>query len=460
MLQVWFGLLDMGLTPTIARETARYQAGAISSLSYRQLFRALSFLFSCVAVIGGLLLFIFSEIAATDWLKIQELDPIDVIFSVQVMAVTVALRWMGGLYRGVIIGCERLVWLGGFNAVCATLRFGAVFFSMWLFGFSPTVFFLHQLVVALVELSGLFYMSQRLIPEKRMLTSKIGWSFRPVSPVIRFALTVAFTSSMWILVTQLDKLVLSGILSLVEYGYFTLAVLMASGVMVFSMPISSAVMPHMVRLYAESNETELISVYRNATQLVSVLAGSVAITLSVCAEPVIFAWTGSRDLANEVAPILRLYSIGNGFLTVAAFSYYLQFAIGNLRYHLIGSAIMVIVLVPAILIAASLFGGVGVGYVWLLLNLVFLMFWVGYVHKKIAPGIHRIWLVQDIGVICVPVTLVLLFIISLDIDIHTRALAVSFVCGLGFLALLVASVFSSYVRKLIREALADFARAT
>jgi O-antigen/teichoic acid export membrane protein len=28
MIQVWFAILDMGLSPTVARETARYKGGA------------------------------------------------------------------------------------------------------------------------------------------------------------------------------------------------------------------------------------------------------------------------------------------------------------------------------------------------------------------------------------------------------------------------------------------------
>jgi O-antigen/teichoic acid export membrane protein len=41
MLQAWFGILDLGLTPTIGRETARYRAGVLPALAFRQLYRAL-----------------------------------------------------------------------------------------------------------------------------------------------------------------------------------------------------------------------------------------------------------------------------------------------------------------------------------------------------------------------------------------------------------------------------------
>ena len=45
MLQAWFNLLDMGLTPTMARETSRYRGGAINALDYRRFIRALEGIF-------------------------------------------------------------------------------------------------------------------------------------------------------------------------------------------------------------------------------------------------------------------------------------------------------------------------------------------------------------------------------------------------------------------------------
>ena len=45
MLQGWFMLLDMGLTPTMARETARFRGGATDALSLRRLLRALEGVF-------------------------------------------------------------------------------------------------------------------------------------------------------------------------------------------------------------------------------------------------------------------------------------------------------------------------------------------------------------------------------------------------------------------------------
>lgn len=408
MLQAWFGLLDMGLTPTIARETARYRGGSMSALAYRQLFRALSVIFVFIAVLGGGIIWFMSDFIANKWLNIEELGTREVIIAVQIMAISLALRWLGGLYRGVITGSERLVWLSGFNIVIASLRFIAVFVSMWLYGFTPLVFFLHQLAVAFFEVSGLFFMTSLLKPSLSKLAEPIGWSFKPIKPVLKFALTIAFTSSVWILVTQTDKLILSGILPLAEYGYFTLAVLVAGGIMILSTPISIVIMPRMARLHAESKQDEMINVYRSSTQLVSVLAGSAAIVVAVYAEALVYAWTGDHSIASNAAPILRLYVLGNGVLAVAAFPYYLQYALGNLRYHLIGNAIIVLTLIPAVIIAATYYGGVGAGYAWLGINTLYLITWVGYVHHKLVPGLHLSWIIKDVLCIYTPVSILLI----------------------------------------------------
>ena len=402
MLQAWFGVLDLGLTPTISRETARFKGGAITALLFRQLFRALAVVFFTVAIIGGAILFFSSEIIATKWLSFETLSNDEVVIAIKIMGASVALRWVGGLYRGVVAGSEKLVWLSMFNSIIATLRFIGVFFSMWQFGFTPFVFFFHQLIVALIEFFGLAIKSQQLLPSINANFDNIGWSFKPIKKILKFSLTIAFTASVWVFVTQTDKLILSGILTLESYGYFTIAVLAANGIMLLSGPISSAIMPRMARLYAEQNYKEMIKVYRQSTQLVAVIAGSAAITLIVTAKPLLLAWTGDLYLAEQAAPILKLYAAGNLFLCVAAFPYYLQYTKGNLHYHLIGNIVLVIILIPSIIYAAINNGGLGAGYVWLIMNALFLFLWVAYVHKKLEPNLHVKWLFNDILKVILP----------------------------------------------------------
>lgn len=453
MLQAWFNLLDLGLTPTIARESACYHGGSMSAVAYRRLYRSLSVIFVGIAAIGGAALFALADAVAGRWLNVRSLPPADVLAAVQIMGVCVALRWMGGLYRGVVLGSERLVWLSGFNAVIATLRFVGVFGTMLIWGFAPVVFFWHQLAVAALEVFVLLTMCHRLLPCSSAVKERIGWSFAPIRPLVRFSITIAFTSSVWVLVTQTDKLILSGILPLSEYGYFTLAVLVSSGITIISGPISMAIMPRMARLYAEGKHNEVRHIYNQATQLVSVIAGSLAVTLIVCAEPLLFAWSGSREVTEAASPILRLYAIGNGLLALGAFPYFLQYARGDLRYHLTGSLLLAVLLGPAIVVAAMMAGGIGAGWVWVSMNALYLTFWVGYVHSKLEPGLHCKWLVSNVLSIVLPTLLLGLLLSGFRSDLHhSRLLDLAQTTTTLCMCLLMAIMCSGIVRPVVLRA--------
>lgn len=451
MLQAWFNLLDMGLTPTVARETARFRGGATDALSFLRLLRVLQLIFFAVALLGGGAMFVFSGLIADGWLKVQTLPLAQVKISLQLIAVGVALRWMSGLYRGCISGFEQMVWLGGFNAFVATLRFvGVLPILIWV-DHSPEVFFTYQLLVAVVELAGLAAKAYSLFPA--FSGQHLSWSpatlFTPIKPVLKFSLTIAFTSSVWVLVTQTDKLVLSGILPLAEYGYFTLAVLAASGIMIISGPISSAIMPRMTILHAEGRHEELIRIYRSSTQLVSIIAGSAAITLASCSEQLLFAWTGDLQLAEKAAPIFRLYAIGNGFLAISAFPYYLQYAKGILRFHLIGNAVLAVVLVPSIIFAATFYGSTGAGYVWLVMNGLFLLTWVAYVHHRLEPGLHWKWMRDDVVKVLMPSIAIALLSITFNTEHQTRLVNFLHVIALGVITMIVSLLCSSVARTIL-----------
>jgi O-antigen/teichoic acid export membrane protein len=398
MLQAWFNLLDIGLTPTMARETARFRGGATDALGYRRLVRALEGVFFVVALAGGLSMFAAASYIASDWLQASQLPIAEVQTSVQLMALIIAMRWMCGLYRGAISGSERLVWLSRYNLSIATLRFIGVLPVLIFIGATPTIFFSYQFGVAVVELAWLMSYAYRLLPSIPE-GKRLQWDWTPLRPVLKFSLTIAFTSSVWVLVTQTDKLVLSKILPLAEYGYFTLAVLVASGVMVISGPVSGAIMPRMAKLEAEGDHAGLIRVYRQSTQLVAIIAGAASITVVFCAEPLLWAWTGDKVLAHQAAPVLVLYAIGNGILAVSAFPYYLQYAKGDLWLHLTGNAIFVVLLIPTIIWAANRYGGLGAGYVWLGMNLFSFVAWLPLVHSKFEPGLNWEWYGQDILII-------------------------------------------------------------
>lgn len=419
MLQTWFNLLDMGLTPTIARESARFHGGAMQAIDYRRLARALEGIFFLIASLGGVFLFLLAKPIADHWLNASHLPNEEIILALELMAIIIALRWMGGLYRGVITGAEKLVWLSGFNSLIATFRNVLILPILVFISATPYSFFSFQLAVALLEISGLAWMTYRLLPEVPE-GKRINWAWAPLKPVLKFSLSIAFTSSVWVLVTQTDKLVLSKILPLADYGYFTVAVLVASGIMVISGPISNVLMPRLTRLHAEGQHDDFISVYRQATRIVVATVLPAALILVFFAPQVLWAWTGDAALVQHAAPILRLYAIGNAFLAISAFPYYLQYAKGDLKLHLIGNLIFVFLLIPCIIFMTIYYGVQGAGYVWVGLNITYFLFWTAFVHRKFFGSFHMRWLVNDIAKLSIAPALVAIILMEYVEFSHIR----------------------------------------
>ena len=173
MLQAWFMLLDMGLTPTMVREVARFRGGATDVLMLRRLLRALEGIFIGVGVFGAVAMIVGADSIASRWLKVERLPPEDVVHAIMLMAIIVALRWMCGLYRGVINGFEQLVWLSWFNTATATARFVLVIPVLLMVDTSATTFFAYQVVIAVVEVIWLTFKVYALLPD--VLEMCIPW---------------------------------------------------------------------------------------------------------------------------------------------------------------------------------------------------------------------------------------------------------------------------------------------
>lgn len=397
MLQAWFQVLDMGLTPTMARESARFNGGAIDAMHLRRLLRAMEGIFVAVALLGCMAIVGGSGIIAVSWLKVQQLSRHEVQLSVILIAVIVALRWMCGLYRGAITGFEKLVWLGGFNIAFATARFVLVIPVFIYIGSSPIDFFAYQLLLAFIEVFVLVMQTYRLLPEMKTRQS-IPWAWESLRGVVNFSVSISVASLAWLMATQADKLVLSKLLPLTEYGYFTLVAMVAGGVLVISSPISGALLPRLTKLNAEGNAKGLIDLYRSATQLVVAMAVPTALVLSLFSDKVLWVWTGNIVLVEKVAPVLTLYAVGSGISVVAAFPYYLQYAKGNLRLHLLGSLLFVVVFIPTLIYITNSLGMVGAGWSWLAANLIYFLFWIPAIYHKIEPGLYWPWLIKDVVV--------------------------------------------------------------
>ena len=394
MLQAFLPLLDLGLSPSLAREMSLFRAGVVDAPAVWARLRGLEWILGCIALVAVTLLMATRGWIALDWLKFRELSADDVSLSLAAMVVAAAARWLAGLYRAGLTGLERQSLVNLATVVFATLKFAGVVPLLAYWSAAPLSFFVYQAAAGLVELLVLLSLMYRALPG-RAAAEWPGWSaLRGMLPV---AGAMAFMSAMWVFVTQIDRLILSTTLSLDAFGYFTVAAAAAGSVLVLVAPMSQVLQPRMTVLVAQGRSAELVRLYCTATQFSAVVFAALGGGMAIFAEPALWVWTGSRVVAYEAAPILFWYGLANGVAGLLALPFMLQFAHGYLRLHLIGNIVLGVTLLPALAGAALSYGAVGAGVVMFGANMTFLVLWVPIVYRKLLPALAWRWLGQEVA---------------------------------------------------------------
>jgi O-antigen/teichoic acid export membrane protein len=223
--------------------------------------------------------------------------------------------------------------------------------------------------------------------------------------------------AIFVVVNNLDQLLLSKFLTLEDFAAFSLALTVAGGIGQTINPITSAVQPRLVNYFSRGDQAGMIDLYRRATQVVAAFSFSSSLILAFYANGVLWAWTGNPSLS---ASTLSLYAIGNGVVGFNILCYSLQYARGNLKWHLIGHCILLALIIPAMIVASIHWGALGVGWVWVLINSAYFLLWVPYVHRKMCPGLHVKWFFSDILPIVLVTTATVFAYRSLDLPAVTR----------------------------------------
>jgi O-antigen/teichoic acid export membrane protein len=451
MMLSWLSVLDMGLTPTLSREVAYHRNQKTDYFNIKQFLRSLECIFFVISI-GIVLTVIFSSHWITyHWLKIENLTCSEVTYCIVIIGMMISLRWFADLYRAGILGMEHQVWLNGASIIITTLQYGGGYVLLRWVTRIPSHFFEYQLSVAVIEPIVLGIKFYKILPtsSSRILNFNISWKL--MGKVFPFACGIFYTSVIFTFLAQSDKLILSHIMSLSMYGYFALVTILSGAILQFSAPISQALLPRMTHLLSQGNTQEMLRLYRNVTQITAVIMLPLTGVVALFSTELVYAWTGNRIAANWAGPILFWYALGNGVLSISAFQYYLQFANGNLKLHVIFNTLFAIIVIPLMIFSAYYYGAMGTAITWFSTQIIAFFILPPIIHHKYAPTIHREWLFKDILPILIVAVAVLLYMKTIPIDFELMGRNESFMILGGFTILvsLISALASSTCRNLL-----------
>ena len=257
-----FQLLDLGLAQTMNREVARLSAN-VRWEEAGNLLHTLAVVYWTVALCIATIVFLLSGFIADRWIQAQHLPVSTIQFTVQLMGVAIACRWPVGLYQGALNGLQ-LNTVTSFVAIAMTAlgSGGAVLLLAYV---SPTIeaFFIWQASVGLVYAATLRVFANRSIPSG----AEPHFDFGELRRIWRFTTSVAAIGLSGIVMSQLDKVLLSKIVSLRDFGYYMLATMIAGGLYLITTPMFNVMYPKFSLLVAKGESERLRQLYRVGTRV-------------------------------------------------------------------------------------------------------------------------------------------------------------------------------------------------
>ncbi len=386
VLQAWILLFDFGVGPAVGRQLSRYRAGALRAEEAVSLLGAAEAFFLIGGLIAGAACFFGTGWVAGHWLGPSRLPAEVVNLALRLAGLQLVVRWLSGLYQTALVGLGRQMATNTVAVVGAIARNLGAVGALILGSHSPSTFFVVWASITLAEAGA-----NRLLLSRAMPRAPIRWrpGWKLLSKEFGFAAGLAISSAMFTIINQADKLTLSHILPLGEFGVFSLVISICAGITLVVPPMVQSFQPRLTTLLAQAKRTEFVEVYRLAIALSIVLAVGLAGTIAARPDLVVYAWTGNHEIALRLAPTLTLFAVGSGIASLLYPPFLLQYAQGVIRLHVIGSLVFGTVWIPAAIWAAVTFGTLGAGAVWLIGNLMYVLLWAPLVHRRLLTSQER-----------------------------------------------------------------------
>lgn len=387
-------ILDLGMSPAVNRQMAVYSADGKLHSDYRDFVRTFEVIFLASGLLLGLVLLLLAKPIGLYWVNPEDLGSDRVVTSFMLMAVITAFQWPINYYHGALMGLERQ---GTFNAVKAgesLFNHGGALACLYLIAPRIEVYFTWQIIATIVQVALLAIALHWHLPK---FDGKAKFNWRATRPVWGFAAGMLGISSTALLISQMDKLILSKLVSLEEFGYYSLVTYVAiSLVGLIITPLFHAMFPRLTSLTASNDVDGVRHTYHLGAQVLSALLLPCSMVMIFFPYELLAAWTGQPEVARNTAPILQVYAVGtliNGMMNPP---YALQLSAGWTRIGWSVNTGLIAISLPLLFILIPIYGALGCAAVWAITMLVYMAVAVPMTHRRLLRGEGWPWLFHDI----------------------------------------------------------------
>jgi O-antigen/teichoic acid export membrane protein len=371
-------ILDLGLSSTLNRELARSNALNTPSEHVRNLVFSLECIYWIVGFLIGIIIVLLAPYIAVHWVKAEQLSPQIVQRAIMLMGGIIAFQWSQSVYTGGLMGLQKQVSYNMATVIINTVKsVGAIFVLKFI---SPTIttFFTWQ---ALLTITTVFVLRRLLWHHLPKHSVNPVFSMVELKKIWKFAAGMTGISLSTFCLLQVDKIVLSKMLSLEDYGYYTLAWTVGTSILLVVGILGNVLLPKITEIVAQNDDSRIINTFHKYNKLMASVVVPVGLFIVVFSKEIIGIWTQNSATTDNIwlaVSILTLGSICNAFMHIP---YYLMLAYGETKFTIYQNIIASIILTPLLFWWTSLWGLTGATLVWFCVNFGYNIVSLPIIHK-------------------------------------------------------------------------------
>jgi O-antigen/teichoic acid export membrane protein len=340
--------------------------------------------------------FLAAPLIATRWLQGNGLGGQETTAALRLMGAVIAVQWPSLVYQAGITGLQQQMSLNQVKVVTATIQaVGLVAVLAWISA-TPAAYFLWMLIVQAINTIWLRSTLWRSLALQDGAARRVDW--RELAAVWRFAAGMAAITLLAALLTQTDKIILSKMVPLADFGAYGVAYSICSVLSVAVSPVFTAAVPRFTQMTGRGEVQELRSLYLAMCELAALMVVPAWMLLAFHAGPIMELWMGTGREAGMIAGLLPLLATGwlaNALMTLPLG---LQMASGWTSLSVAKNLLAVALVVPALLFLVPRCGTTGAALVWLALNIGYLMLEIPIMHHRLLKGAAVQWYGRAVAV--------------------------------------------------------------
>jgi O-antigen/teichoic acid export membrane protein len=384
-------VLDAGMSTSLSKQVALARSQHLEAPSL-ELLRVLMMVYAGFSVVISAIFFLAAPLIAKKWLVASSLDASMVEQAIQWLGLSIAFRMPMTLFLGALTGTNRLATSGVlmmfWSIVNASLSYAMLTTHKW----DIVNFFQWQALLALLQ-------TTTACVAAHYGAVKLDWTWPKLALFLqhwKFSGAVGAISLIGLILSQMDKIILSKTIPLASFGYYMLATSVAGSLYIFIGPIFNLIFPRLSHIYAEGQDQPLIRRYSNYTGLMVTAVIPLALFLCLSAETLIFWWTNDKTAATFAAPLAQVLLVAICTHAVMYLPYALALAAGVTRPYIYIYMALLFLMFPLILLLSRKLGAIGGAYSQLMLYIVYFCLGTWATHRLILRAYVWRWICGDV----------------------------------------------------------------